>query len=400
MGRVIIVIMVILLAVSLSAGELSTKIDRFEHNRFYFNFGTEKLIFAGHKFQIIKNSDTLYSGLIENSLYGVSVSFPVDDTTLNFDLKKIYAQIKTADIDRDNPISIDCDIDIYKGLCAELDKNDDSTNSFNFANQHSSLINNQKAEIKISYNKPTGENYLESEAPFIAVLIPNLSKIINKKNYLSSSLYYRFNPDKLSYMFDGDSPAPFDCFFKSDTSCKRDYIYNHDRGKSLLKFLEPYPKELTIAVESKNLEKAALYFADVLSRDRIKLNITTDEMNADLILKFFPILNNDRSFGIKKIIDYLKQFSISDEKKLEALNICEVYLLTINELVVDDIKLYYYKLIDYSLKYDLGLFPLFRPQLYTENSDNILNLTIDQNGLIDKNSIIKIEQPTKMAGDR
>lgn len=421
MGRVVVNILIILFIIvpPVSAGQLPKPIDRVAHDRLYFTTGSESLVYSDCPFVIIKKNDTLYSGLIEESILGASYSYPTNHYFDTLNVEKLRAVLTTADIDSLASLTIHATVPEYIEILELIYGSKFSSirqENNNFLTQNGNPIHitstdrqyqypgNQiihKTDLSLSYRLPEDNNHKLLPAPYIAILLPNPNHSINDKNYLSSSLYYRYDPSKLPFMFESENCREINCLAPLDSGCTRDYAYDVERGRTLLRFLQNSPKEITLAVSHVSLLPAARYFADVLSRDRIQVHIIDELHLADFTIRYIPYLIDDPSVGLEYLTNLLNDIPSQSGQRQEDLRQLNNHLHAVKEVVSDNFRNYYYNLIDYSLKYNFGVFPLFQPTITVTYQPNIkVEQAINNNGIINFSEIIKIRFPSEYSGEK
>ena len=389
--RIILITLLILLMVGpISAETLESEILKFEYHRFYFSNGSEALIIAGSKFEIFENDSAVYSGKIEKSFEGISISYPID-TTLQFDLANLTGLLHTAEYDTTNPILIGYNDSYLKQLL----EHDLSYQTFDTISEKQSIYDHKiisefpdrnfasafdRYDAFFSLNdillppefKLTNKNNLG----YLAVLMPNLSSAANKNGVMTTSLYYRYNPDLASLFFRGEI-TPTNCLFPSDTSCIRSYQFDLSKGQRLSgQFLNSSPN-LKISYNVPLLKETADFFADILSRDRFKVEVVFDDPAADLFINLIPFQKSQPDSSLIKIMDDLKTTLTGSKEQQENLEIIKNRLVSAEQTEDPAMKNYFWQLADYSLKYDLGVFPLFQPVVYYFFKNHITGIEID-----------------------
>lgn len=389
---------------SISAETLESEILKFEYHRFYFSNGSEALIIPGSKFELFKNDSAVYSGKIEKSFEGISISYPLD-STLQFDLANLTGLLHTAEYDTTNPILIGYNDSFLKQLLEH-----------NFSNQTSDITSERDTifDKKIISEFPD-RNFVSSfdrydaffsmndillppefkltnkkDLGYLAVLMPNLSSAANKNGVLTTSLYYRYNPDLASLFFRGEI-TPTNCLFPSDTSCIRSYQFDLGKGQRLSgQFLKSSPN-LKISYNFPLLKETADFFADILSRDRFKVEVVFDDPAAELLINLIPYQKSRPDSSLLKILDELKTTIADNNEQRENFDIIRNRLLSAEQTDDPAMKIYFWQLADYSLKYDLGVFPLFQPVVYYYFKNHLTGIEIDQDGFINFNQLKKVK---------
>jgi len=392
---------------------LEAEILQTKMNRIYFSSGVEENIFQDCFYFLIKSDDTLLTGYIEKSYPGISYSFPIDSLSNIIFNDSCTAFIQAAAIDSLIPISIGVLKSIpygsssnFPGLTSKLSPGDsisEATSKYgNIIHTHlydseTEMLLDFEAGIidafisyKSNYMLNQNKILVSTPAPFYVAMIPNISKPVNEKAYLTTSLYYRFNEKRISTLFDGDNVTVQNCLFPCLRKFKRMYEYNPENGRNLLNYLDDKPKKIYIKLENESLEKLGQYFADVLSRDRIKTRFTEDNDKADINLKFVSLY--DPFYSILTFIESdLLKYKDTNNTFLELLDILEYYK-TVTYMTS---QIYLPERIQRPLIEDVGVFPLLRPSLHFISNENLKGVQFDIDGNIDISNLRKIILPQK-----
>jgi len=400
-----ILLLVIFVAVSaIRAGEYKSDILQYKLERVYFSAGEEVNIFTGCHFAIVCGNDTVYQNQIEASYPGISYSVITDNKFENQSFNECVALIETADLDSGAVINIGLrDMDT---TVAGMLFNTDSTTAgnpvnmiFNPAYENiAARFESGQLDILLSYDS-SGFYHRESKpltapAPYFAALIPNLAKTSTTDGMLATSLYYRYSSFYLPFIFDGDRAAPVYSFYKADGTGHRAYPYDIDKGAQLFKNIDSPPQQITLSVISRNLQKTANFFADMLARDRVPVNIVDDDTDADFFIVFVPFNADSPLVSLGYIQNILSGQESSNSSQKENLTIIGNYLEAASKTTDTAVQLHYFRLADQSLKHDLGVFPLFRPGLYMTASKRVKNCVFDASGRPVITNLIKLILPT------
>jgi len=359
---------------------IATEILQLKMNRIYFASGEEENIFRDCSFFLIKANDTLLTGQIEASYPGLSYSYLEESLFDKFDTDSCLALIQPAQIDSLTPINI--------GMLKSIPYGSPS----NFPGLTSVTTTNDSASSQ-KYSKS-----IRTPAPFYAALIPNISKAVNNKGLLTTSIYYRFNEKRLTAIFEGDQTVPYNCLFPAADTCRRYYDFNPDHGRNLLKFMDKKPKKLFLSIGNSTLEKLGLYFADILSRDRIRLKFTGDDSKADMYIKFIPLSENNKDSSLIYILDLLQNDWADNININSTITGIKNYLESAKSANSKERQVYYFNRTERALIEDLGVFPLLRPSLFFISAENLKGTAFDNNGRLDMSNLRKIVLPQKPAG--
>lgn len=381
------------------AGQVRCGILQYKLDRLYFPFGEEENIFPNSRFVLYNNTDSLMTGRIASSQPGVSYSYPMDSSLALSDIDSLHAIIETADIDSVSMIRIG--FDLPEGRKSTLHHNEnipgESAPLFHIVtsagNPLEIVIYNSFLEMTlaleahqidgfISFNeyKPFGADIATAAYPaeYFAALIPDVSRPVNERGILSTSLYYRFNSAQSSAYFAGDGVRQFNSLYLKEPPVPRFYDYDPEKGRNLLKALGKKPKEISIAVSEAALIGTANYFIDILNRDRIKCRLEEDrDKDHDLYMDFVPLSETDRAASLRYIVSVISADTVSGEPVNTTLKIIDNYIRQGDALTDAGSAAYYYDRAERSLIDDLGVFPLFRSTIYMTAYDYIRNFNYD-----------------------
>jgi hypothetical protein len=434
-------------SVDTAAGEITTEVLQYKLGNLYFGCGEESNIFAGSPFTLYCQGDSLCSGKIEFSFAGVSISGDIDSTNIPDLLDSCHVVIQAAELQVGAVLGFGTRISL-ESLVNTSDKSltgqstailitgdmfaddtlsgrkllfertgdtligrvesyaDDDTSAFL---QSLSLIyyDNDDAMIYafetgrldgcISYSRLRGisdeTDELYHPAPLIAVLTPNLSRKINELGSLTTSLYYRFDHDRLQVYFEGDRIRPYNTFFTHEKPTPRVFPHDPEKGRRLFTRLGDRPRFLSIFAAQPELVQTANYFSDVLSRDRCRTELVDKRGDADIYIEFIPNKSQDVYEGYRYIIDELTQDTIAGSRE------AEIVLMAITQLewAISSADrsgpTHYLKLIERRMIDDLGLFPLFRPSVFVTTRKQIKGVRFDSDGCLDLSNLRRVILP-------
>ncbi len=405
-----------------NAGQLESEILQYKFDRVYFDVGDEQLVFPGCRFTIYHGEDSLYSGRIEKAFLGISYSAPTFNFADTTEIEKLHAIIETADIDTSSTIVLCCrDLDpseltmpvvdssgalvlksgkdplmTGRGNPALLQPADDYILAGDLAGQNCSGV------ISVEpFTEPfcRADKVVAHEAPFFAALVPNLSKEANSDAYPATSLYYRFDVRIMwPAVFGGKAPTPIHRLYAVNGVSPRSYEYDPETGRQLLTKTKNRPKKITIGVLNARLQKVAELFADVLSRDKIQVEIKPGDSDADLLLTFVPIVWDDPAISLWYILGLLSTHEPKTDAQRETMTIIANYVQ--NSRSADDAstRFYFSRLADRSLQQDLGVFPLFRPTIHFSPGTELIGAGFDESGYPNLDALTKLRLPSSAAG--
>jgi len=400
-----------------AAADVHCDILQYKLDRLYFPIGTEENVYASNRFTVYIAGDSIYTGVIESSQLGISYSRVTDYFFDTISIDSCWVLIEAADIDSTSFIVIGLpgnfpSISNAYGYPPMLPDNmaELKFRSFLWWSQNGNLLFSKHYESEIdmildfeagfidgffshtksSTAKPDTRT-ISSYSPFFAAIIPNISRDINKNDLLTKSLYYRFDKSRLSLYFDGDNVRAYDCFYPIDKFCSSESEYNWQAGENMLSQLDKYPKEIKIYVDSKRLDKLARYYADVLSRDRIKTETTDNRKKADIFLTFVPTLYEQPDSSLYYIYNFLTNDSIVGDHTNETIEMIGEYLAFSRRTISQEAKEYYITLVLDRLKNDIGVFPLFQPTIYFTAEKHLRGFGFDPDGRFNFGALSKIK---------
>jgi hypothetical protein len=155
---------------------------------------------------------------------------------------------------------------------------------------------------------------------------------------------------------------------------------------------------VTISTSDRALDRCARYFADILSRDRIRTELVADSADADIRLAFVEYDITQPEVGLKHIIESLASDTVAGDIINKSLDLAAVYLQSALTADHPKKKVHYLDKTERVLKEDLGVFPLFRPQLIFTAARSLKGYEFDDKGCLDLTEIIKLILP-QPAGD-
>jgi len=404
---------VLIIVYPVTAEDLECRLLQYKLNRIYFDCGEENHVFPENIYFLIKNNDTLFSGKIENSLPGISYSQPMDFFYYESELDSFMAIIHIADLDTVSPITIGY-VDYDKTELQLFISNFGDSSQFSSSSPELHTINGNflyfeemilTPDIQWESSNPydiilshrnirlfnPDEKLISWQAPYLVALIPNLSKKINNNGLVTTSLYYRFDYSVFQHIYEGDNITEINSFYHIDSSFERSYKYDPEKGQALIGNMFDRPKQISISISNPNLKKLAEYFADILSRDKIRTMIVDNDPNADCFLALVPYDKNDPKTSFEYIYRLMLTDKISVKSQVETMEIISNYLEALDYYD----KAHYSYLTDRSLKYDLGVFPLFRPRIYMAVERHISGYKINDNGWLDISELFKFETTEK-----
>ncbi len=403
-------------AASVTAESLECEILQYKLGRLYFGAGQEQDIYPGCTFVLTRGNDTVCTGQVEHSYLGVSLSRPTFGLNDTLDLKNYKALIEPAAIDSTSSILIGC-YGLVSGQIVRWDDQGESVfadegpasywglkgNPIVFGTGEEYLLpwdyETKQWDGIITYSVPPDNIRREAEissspAPYIAVLIPNLTNKANEHGILSTSLYYRFDVARLwPTFYEREVPTALNRLYLVSGEGPRSYPYDPEKGQQLLANDRDRPSAIKLAALLPHFQPAADFFADVLSRDRIKVDVRQYNEDYDLLITIIPVDWNDPTLSLREIHRRLQWSNLKSKRIKEALQILGDQIEAAEKATDVSTKFHYCRLADRTLQNDLGVFPLFRPNVYFIRNANLKNGSFDESGYLDVSSLVKITIP-------
>ena len=384
------------------ASEWRTQAFELRQDRLYFPAGEEVLIFENSPFAVLRNGDTICTGLIEHSWEGVSVSAPINGflDTLSFD--GLEAVISQADIDSLQTITIGSEFSEFAlradALRNELvrwtEYNDVGTLRDDFvAGLLDAIVTLTDFELR-----PSDATTLAAPCPFIAVIVPHVGRPFNYHGELTTSLYYRFDDSRLALCFRGDEVSLVNRLTSppSDSPTSfRWYDFDPSRGRKLFERMSHRPSRVRLYSGHPALDGLARYFADILARDRCAVEVTPDRHLADLSIEFVPYRKNAPRLVMDTLLSLMVRDSLSGTPPGEYLRRIRLELSELESSLYPEDSSRHLETVGRIMAEDLGLFPLFRPTLYIHTHKRLRNVALTSDGRVDCDSAIKVrlQQP-------
>ncbi|UCD62674.1 MAG: hypothetical protein JSW34_07865 [Candidatus Zixiibacteriota bacterium] len=390
------------------------EILQYKLERLYFGAGQEELVFPGCRFAVVRGADTVYESTIEESYQGVSLSRPVFNFSDTLDLETCRALIQAATIDSQSVIQLGC---FEHDPVTLMIPPPDDTGRFVAVTGGGNRVSVERTDqfaLVAGYGYPKLDGYLSaspfpesvrynravssSAAPYVAVLLPNLSSRAYRDGFLSTSLYYRFDIARVfPVLVESDAPRPTYRLYTISGAAPRAYPFDPDRGRQLLKRWGSRSPEVTISVMNRLLEDVGRFFGDVLAQDRVPVRITYDDPGADLMVDFVPVDHDNPLISLEFIYARLVAGKPSSKTTKQHLAVIRGYLDGIREAADVATRYHYCRLADRSLQQDLGVFPLYRPSVHFLAGRELKGVQFDASGRLDVRALTKLRFPPEEA---
>jgi len=401
MKSVIFIILIFLEMYSSAIGVdniFESSILQFNFNRFYFPAGSESLVYKDCKFVILHEADTVYTGCIQASFLGVSYSYPIDSLSDTLQIENYKAVIHPVIIDSLAEIKIGY-TSPYQISFGDMPESNEQIKYSLYENNFEMILDFESGKIDAFYSFSQNSNNLDNKhtfpfaAPYYIAIIPNPASSINRNAFLTTSLYYRYDPDLMPILFEGDQCKTVNCLTNSDTDCNRYYPYDPYRGQTLIKQYNPRPKSITIGITDRSISKTAEYYADILSRDKIRTAIENKSGRSNFSLAPVPFDKNNKITSLKYIHNILCSDTLAGIDINENINIVGDYITSAMKATDTLIKIHYLHLAETALWDEIGVFPLYQPAIFLTTHNNIAGSATDSTGYIDQKKFYKIILP-------
>ncbi len=362
-------------------------------SRIYFNCGTEALVYPYADFIIEDSADTLYSGEIEYSLPGISISYP-SDSIKTIGLPGNYS----VTINRARPDTIDnIDIMIVPGLFDNFRKAGLFSNAkirITEDTRGESSVRPPDIRIGLQYKKYPEYSRIDSiPAPFYFAMIPNLDKDINSRGYLTTSLYYHHNLYKTGLLVEADGILNYNRNYPAGDTAGRIYQYSTVKGGELFRNGIKPGTEIKIFYDFGGLKEFAQYFATFISRYGCRASFVIDSAEADIRCIRIPIIPDSSTGSMRAILTEIESKKRDDKALMEKLKLIDDYLGFAETSTDASGENRYLKMADNILQTEIGVFPLFRPVIYIMyNKDIVRDIGIAYDAL-DFGEISRLKLP-------
>jgi len=388
------------LAASISGDEIRTAVSDLRLDRVYFPFGEELHVYPHSPIVILHDTDTVYTGYIEHSWLGVSVSFPTDGFFDTLVLDPLEAVIIPAAVDSAARISLGTYIsdlelitDSVPDPRVELVTYDDAKS---LLDDFSSGLLDGVITLNDLAARPENVTTISHALPYLVALVPNVGRACNEQGQLTTSLYYRFDDSRLAVTFDGDQVSMVNRLLPEVDSAApagRLYAYDPDRGRTLFDHLTSRPGELRIYSGNPALDGVAHYFADIIARDRCPVQLVQNRRDADIRVEFIPFSESLPSSAVYSVYHTLVTDSVPGTPANE-----HVRRLGVELRVIESAARYedYHRHLDIAARImseDLGVFPLFRPTVFLHAHKRLQNVGFDPDGRLDFSSAVIVQLP-------
>jgi len=379
-----------------SAEVLQVKLDRI-----YLDHGRDECVFRNSRFVIHNGYDSIYSGCIEASYQGISYSYPTGGLFDTIPTQSLHVWVERAAVDTVSPIVIG-----HVGYLPRLDTDDpvgqpragnpvvvrtyDSPFEMSLAFEAGNL--DGQLSYRRSGSSDGDDRTVARPAPFFVALVPNPASEIALNGFLTTSLYYRLDPERTPLYFDGDRIAAFNRLGTGGDTELRWFPFDPAAGRDVLRTLRTRSRKISIGVDDAMFEKIAGYYADILSRDRFLTSFGQAVAQPDLRISAIPI-GKHRLASLRYIFDQLSRDTVAGRKVNETMAIIRGYLETAEAAVDSTRREHYADLAENSLRDDIGVMPLFRPTLFFTTRQSLRGIPFDSQSRPDLTHVSRVRLP-------
>ena len=376
----------------------------FEHaQRVYFSAGVDEGVYPGSRWCLVTGDDTTASGYIAQSIIGVCHTAELENP-IEIASRESYQVLVEAAVEDTS----------FAGLDFCLSGMDPYAARFLLPNY--SAANNSQIELRTSgeldllfrltqstgpvhsstispgclvsyYSIPSigrWEREISSPAPFVAVMVPNLTSASNRDGLLTTAIYYQFGDPQLWTCWPGDGSEIVNSLNAKDSIHTRQYPYDFARGRKLLGERPRSLKEVRICVQGTDLDPLAALVADLLSQQRLDVRFTNAD-EADIIITWLPTDLTDCMGSVQMMLQKLQESNPRYDSQREALEIAAGYLESAQAM--PRLKEHFCYRAEQILVRDLGAFALFRPRVFARCSAHVQGLEFDEDGHLDAEHI-------------
>ena len=397
------------MASPLSGATVSAPILYHGFERLSFPVGADQLIYPGCRFSIVRGDSAIGSGEIEVSRPGISISAPVAGLDSLMIDPTVTAVIDCFEIDSTAQVRIGHlapHRSDWMVILPESPPGSVRVATVAYRNQLEMLYDYQAGRLDgiITDYAPRLESVLSltsvALAPWVISLVPNPASREMQDGILTTSLFYRFNPANLPLMTDSDSSRAWFVLFGDLADTARPYPYDAEKGRQLLRAMRSRPDRLKIRIEDKTLERPAAFFADILSRDRLKTEIGLLAPDADLSLLAIPLETTSDTVSLRYLINLLASDTTAGRPINEAIAQAGFHLEAASRQPNDLLRGASLRSAARKLTEDVGVFPLFRPGLFFTHRPTLTSVSRTESGRIDLSRLIVLTPPAYLVDQR
>lgn len=396
------------------AGVVECDILQYRADRLYFPLGEEDNVLRLCAFTVIRDNDTLYSGKIEASHPGICYSHPTGGFFDTLHIDSLHTLVETYEVGTSSPTYLGT-----TGFEAIVDSAGTPANLTRMESKDAPMHRGSTPEgihlvhyeshweMRSDYAQGILDGYFsyqphpgsESEAvrlsvsaPYYAALIPGVKYHYRDNSILTTSLYYRFDETKHNTVFDGDSVQAADCLNCSYSGCPRSIWFNPGNGKDLIKHIRNRNRKYTIVAEDKSLEPTALFFTDILSRDRLKTELKVGDTDGNCHVVYVPIESDSLASCLRFIHNRLAAGTAEGKSASEATAIVGNYLDLGDSAPDSETRERFYRQAEVTLQ-EIGVFPLFRPTVFFTSHKYLRGAAFDTVGRFVTSDLVHLTPP-------
>jgi len=418
--RILVACAVLLGTTLAQAATIDVDILKVQNDRVYFDAGTESYIFGEHRFTLLCHEDTFATGTIARSFDGLSFG-RADYFSDTVQLESCIGRVEVASIDSTGTIVIGLveSSPLNHWQIVSCERTDSITDNLDvidsgrtivarrFESQLAMVLAYESGEVDamVGPDRPTPRGrtaeVVPLPAPYFFALLPNPESHANNDALLTTSLYYRFDQSRLTYLYDQAPALPFDRLCLGNIGRVRPYEYNPAVGRTLLSRMTPPIRRAAISYEYESLRPVAVFFGDLLSRDRVRITLGEELSDPDVSITAIPLYADRPWMSMEVIGHILAQDTVDNSRESELVRQLFERLQLARRFAGEDQGGAYLRRAEQGLIDDLGVFALFRPTVYLATSQRIAGVEITDEGRVDFCRAVRLVPPnhTENTGD-
>lgn len=383
------------------------------YQRLYFNAGTDVRIYPGCRFSVLVNDSIELTGVIEYSHPGIAISetlelpigIPLPDSGVaNIDLfgMDMFSEIRFGYLDSN-----------VARYAVELPYPDTSWYIRSDRLPNPVSLRRYDSQLEMLFDFEAGKIdgiftdydpklqgvptvHLSAPAPWVVALLPNPASPRSRSGYVTTSLFYRFDPASIALFFDGDSAEAYHALTPTTNGASRPYPFDPATGRRLIRELPASTTSIRIAVDYPSLSGTAAYFADILSRDRLKTSLTTEvtvDSCADVLITTLPHSETQPLLTLDSAVARLKRMLPGGSQITNNIEQAAFHLQAAHDQPDSLLRQAALHRVVQKLQQDIGVFALFRPRIYFTCQPTIVGIERQESPPFDLRRLLLLEPP-------
>ena len=384
---------------SAPADAVTTDSIHYRYDRLYFPLGEEHRVYRYSPFEITRRDTVLYQGYVEHSWTGVAASFPTAGFFDTLDVASLHAVLETAELDSSSGFTVGVDpraaalSDTMRAPGVRLEIYRDAALLWeDFAEGVLDGVVTLERAGPISTDGET----ISGPWPYVAMLVPNVRRSCNFNGQLTTSLFYRFDPDRLDLVWEGDArpvygnaPAALARMWS-----QRPYTYSPATGRSLLGLVRDLPAVIKLYCDGLSLQPTALFFADILAQDRCRVELVNKRAEADVYVEFVPVSASLPALTAHRLRYELSRDTLTGSPPAQYVAQIGRNMDYLATAASEEDYYHIVQQVERKLSEDLGVFPLFYPVYYFHSQPNVRGVVLDAAGQIDFSHAYRVILPS------